>query len=107
MLHGKRATRRQGRQTPGNPLSLLKRTGKSSSEAPLRILPASSPTANRDPMIDPALLAPEAVSDEIRAQNAEIVDKLSALPDPWLYPPALIRERRRQGLGPFPEMPRS
>jgi acetyl esterase/lipase len=58
-------------------------------------------------MIDPALLDPKAVSDEIRAQNAEIVSKLSALPDPWLYPSALIRERRRQGLGPFPDMPRS
>lgn len=58
-------------------------------------------------MIDAALLDPRAISEEIRAQNAQIVGKLSALPDPWLYPTALIRERRRQGLGPFPEMPRS
>jgi acetyl esterase/lipase len=58
-------------------------------------------------MIDPALLRPEAISDEIRAQNAEIVRKLSGLPDPWLYPTALVRERRRQGLGPFPDLPRS
>jgi acetyl esterase/lipase len=58
-------------------------------------------------MIDPNLLRPEAVSDEIRAQNEEIVRKLSALPDSWLYPTALVRERRRQGLGPFPDMPRS
>jgi acetyl esterase/lipase len=58
-------------------------------------------------MIDPALLDPDAVTDEIRAQNAEIVAKLSALPDPWLFPPSFIRDRRRQGLGPFPPWPKS
>ncbi len=58
-------------------------------------------------VIDPARLGPAALSNEIRAQNAEIVSKLSALPDAWLFPPALVRERRRQGLGPFPDMPRS
>ena len=58
-------------------------------------------------MIDPALFDPSAVSDEIRAQNAEIVAKLAALPDPMSVPPALVRERRRQGLGPFPLMPSS
>src|SRR5215212_6428395 len=58
-------------------------------------------------MIDPALLDTQAITDEIRAQNADIVRTLSALPDPWLYPAALIRGRRRQGLGPFPDMPRS
>jgi acetyl esterase/lipase len=55
-------------------------------------------------MIDPALFDPSTVSDEIRAQNAEIVAKLAALPDPMSVPPALVRERRRQGLGPFPLM---
>ena len=58
-------------------------------------------------MIDPALFDPAAVSDEIRAQNADIVAKLAALPDPMSVPPALVRERRRQGLGPFPLMPLS
>ncbi|MGO4527029.1 alpha/beta hydrolase [Microvirga sp. 2MCAF35] len=58
-------------------------------------------------MIDSALFAPSAISDEIRAQNAEIVAKLAALPDPMSVPPALVRERRRQGLGPFPLMPLS
>lgn len=58
-------------------------------------------------MIDPAFFDPSAVSDEIRAQNAEIVAKLSALPDPMSVPPSLVRERRRQGLGPFPLMPLS
>ena len=58
-------------------------------------------------MIDPALFDPSAVSDEIRAQNAEIVEKLSKLPDPMSVPPAVVRERRRQGLGPFPQMPAS
>jgi acetyl esterase/lipase len=58
-------------------------------------------------MFDPALLDPAAVSAEIRAQNDEILAKLSALPDPWSFPPSVIRERRRQGLGPFPPLPRS
>ena len=58
-------------------------------------------------MIDPALFDPSAVSEEIRAQNADIVAKLSALPDPMSVPPAVVRERRRQGLGPFPLMPLS
>jgi len=55
-------------------------------------------------MIDPALFDPAAISEEIRAQNADIVAKLAALPDPMSVPPALVRERRRQGLGPFPLM---
>ncbi len=57
--------------------------------------------------VDPALFDPSAVTEEIARQNAEIVAKLEALPASGLFPPALIRERRRQGLGPFPEMPRS
>jgi acetyl esterase/lipase len=55
-------------------------------------------------MIDSALFDPSAISDEIRAQNADIVAKLAALPDPMSVPPAVVRERRRQGLGPFPLM---
>lgn len=58
-------------------------------------------------MIDPVLFDSSTVSDEIRVQNAEIVAKLSSLPDPMSVPPALVRERRRQGLGPFPLMPKS
>jgi acetyl esterase len=53
---------------------------------------------------DPASFDPAAVSDEIRQQNAEIVAKLTALPDPWSVPPVIVRERRAQGLGPFPPM---
>ncbi|MBD2748538.1 alpha/beta hydrolase [Microvirga sp. BT688] len=58
-------------------------------------------------MIDPALFDPSAVSEEIRAQNAEIVAKLSGLGRYWEAPPALIRENRRKGLGAFPLMPLS
>ncbi|WP_134499862.1 alpha/beta hydrolase [Microvirga pakistanensis] len=58
-------------------------------------------------MIDPALFDPAAISEEIRAQNADIIAKLSALPDPMSVPPAVVRERRRQGLGPFPLLPLS
>src|SRR3954452_9185708 len=70
---------------------------------------ALSPKATRprSRMIDPALFDPSAVSEEIRAQNAEIVAKLSALPDVWSVPLPIVRERRRRGLGPFPPMPKS
>jgi acetyl esterase/lipase len=57
-------------------------------------------------MFDPKLFDPAAISDEIGRQNADIVAKLAAVPDPWSVPPAVVRERRRQGLGPFPAMPR-
>jgi acetyl esterase len=57
--------------------------------------------------LNPALFDPAAIDDEIAAQNAEIVAKLSALPDQWSVPPSIIRERRRQGLGPFPPIPKS
>lgn len=57
--------------------------------------------------IDPAVFHPDAVSAETRALNAAIVEKLSGLPDQWDFPPALVRERRRQGLGAFPLEPRS
>ncbi|HEY8384405.1 MAG TPA: alpha/beta hydrolase [Microvirga sp.] len=58
-------------------------------------------------MIDPSAFAPEAISEDIRAQNAAITAKLAALPDPWSFPPAVTRERRRQGVGPFPPMSRA
>jgi acetyl esterase len=58
----------------------------------------------RPRMIDPALFDEAAVSDEIRAQNEAILTRLAALPEPSSVPPSVIRERRRQGLGPFPDM---
>ncbi len=48
-----------------------------------------------------------AVSAETKAINAAVVKALSAAPDQWSFPPPVIRERRRQGLGPFPLAPRS
>lgn len=58
-------------------------------------------------MFDPSLFDPAAIEPETAALNAEIVAKLSALPDQWSFPLPLVRERRRQGLGPFPPMPKS
>lgn len=58
-------------------------------------------------LIDPALFDPSAIDDETKALNAQILAKLQALPDTWSLPPAVIRERRRQGLGPFPLAPKS
>lgn len=58
-------------------------------------------------MIDPALFDPAAISEEIRQQNEAILKRLASLPDPSSVAPSVIRERRRQGLGPFPDMPAS
>lgn len=58
-------------------------------------------------MLDPTLFDPARVDPETEMLNREIVAKLSRLPDQWTVPPAVIRERRRQGLGPFPPLPRS
>lgn len=58
-------------------------------------------------MFDPKLFDPALIGDEIRRQNAEIVAKLAGLPDQWSVPLPVLRERRRQGLGAFPPMPKS
>lgn len=58
-------------------------------------------------MIDPAAFDPAAVSDEIRRQNDQIVAKLSKTPFSGVFPPQMIRDLRRQGIGPFPPMPKS
>lgn len=44
---------------------------------------------------------------EARAFNEDLTRRLSMLPDQWSYPPAVIRERRAEGLGPFPQPPKS
>jgi acetyl esterase/lipase len=58
-------------------------------------------------LFDPALLDPAAADAQTLALNASIVAKLSGLPDPWSVPASVVREKRRQGLGPFPAMPAS
>ncbi|WP_350332836.1 alpha/beta hydrolase [Coralliovum pocilloporae] len=45
---------------------------------------------------------PDAVSDEIKAQNKELISRLERLPDKWAFPPADIRKARLEGKGPFP-----
>ncbi|MCT8970670.1 alpha/beta hydrolase [Microbaculum marinisediminis] len=56
---------------------------------------------------DSTLFEDSAVSAETRAINDDIVKRMDAAPDQWSFPPAMIRSRRRQGLGPFPVAPRS
>lgn len=46
-------------------------------------------------------------SAETLAFNKDLQRRLTLLPDQWSYPPAVVRERRAQGLGPFPLAPRS
>jgi acetyl esterase/lipase len=55
--------------------------------------------------LDPALFLPGAIDASTQAFNAELLAKLEALPDPWLFAPSVIRARRRAGLGPFPPEP--
>ncbi|MFK8252402.1 alpha/beta hydrolase [Ancylobacter terrae] len=55
----------------------------------------------------PAQFAPEAVSAETRMINAGIVKALGAIPDRWVFPPAVIRKIRLDGKGPFPLAPES
>ena len=56
--------------------------------------------------LDPSLFDPATISAETRAINDGILEKLTAGPDQWSFPPQVIRDRRRQGLGPFPLAPR-
>jgi acetyl esterase len=57
--------------------------------------------------IDPAVFDELSISAETRAINAGILKALAGLPDQWSFEPSVIRERRRQGLGPFPLAPRA
>ncbi len=57
--------------------------------------------------LDPALFLENSASEETRRFNAELLDRLSNLPDPWQFPPALIRQKRADGEGPFPLPPAS
>ncbi|MGL4811753.1 MAG: alpha/beta hydrolase [Beijerinckiaceae bacterium] len=57
-------------------------------------------------MLDPALFDPSRIDAETAALNRDIIAKLEALPDPWGFPAAVIRDRRARGLGPFPLPPK-
>ena len=48
---------------------------------------------------------PDSVSDETKNTNAEIIETLSAAPDQWSFPPEVVRQRRKEGKGPFPLAP--
>lgn len=50
---------------------------------------------------------PDSVSDETKNTNAEIIETLSAAPDQWSFPPEVVRQRRKDGKGPFPLAPLS
>ncbi|MEJ1157022.1 alpha/beta hydrolase [Prosthecomicrobium sp. N25] len=56
--------------------------------------------------IDPQVFAEDAVSEETRRLNAWILSTIEALPDTWSVSPAVIRDRRARGLGPFPMEPK-
>jgi len=57
--------------------------------------------------IDPAVFLETSISDETAAFNADLLATMSALPDQWSFPPAVVRDLREQGRGPFPIPPLS
>lgn len=57
--------------------------------------------------IDPALFADSAISSDTRALNARIIETFAGWPDPWAFPPAVLREARKLGRGIFPLKPPS
>lgn len=58
-------------------------------------------------LVDPTAFDPATVDPDTQKLNADILAKLSGLPDQWSVPPAVVRERRKQGLGAFPLVPPS
>ncbi|MAB00499.1 MAG: alpha/beta hydrolase [Stappia sp.] len=44
--------------------------------------------------------------EETRDFNRDLARRLSLFPDQWSFPPSVIRERRAEGLGPFPAPPK-
>ncbi|MEM8812699.1 MAG: alpha/beta hydrolase [Pseudomonadota bacterium] len=57
--------------------------------------------------IDPRLFLESAISAETADFNENLLAQLSALPDQWSVPPRVVRQRREDGLGPFPIPPAS
>lgn len=68
---------------------------------PRVLIVSSSPYPPPDVFLSAAILA------ETEDINRNIVETLDALPDPWSYPVEVIRQRRREGKGPFPLAPKS
>jgi acetyl esterase len=52
--------------------------------------------------LDRRIFDPLRIEEETTALNRSILAKYAGLPDPSSVPPAVIRERRRQGFSPFP-----
>jgi acetyl esterase/lipase len=57
--------------------------------------------------LDPALFRPEAISEETRRFNEEIVKLFTPLPNWWDVGAQTVRDSRAQGDGPFPLAPKS
>jgi acetyl esterase/lipase len=51
--------------------------------------------------LDPAVFRADAIADETAALNADILARLSASPETWSATPAIVRDLRARGLGPF------
>lgn len=53
-------------------------------------------------VLDPALFRPDAVAPDTQALNQRIMEAHRRMPDAWAFPPAAVREARREGRGIFP-----
>src|SRR5882672_7607 len=60
---------------------------------------AISETGNR---LDPALFRPEAISEETRRFNEEVIKLLTPLPNWWEVGIQTVRDSHARGEGPFP-----
>src|SRR5271170_5678785 len=57
--------------------------------------------------LDPALFRPEAISEETRRFNAEIIRVFTPVPNWWEVGAQAVRDSRARGEGPFPLAPKS
>ncbi|MEM1046563.1 MAG: alpha/beta hydrolase [Pseudomonadota bacterium] len=57
--------------------------------------------------VDANLFLDAAVSEETAAFNADLLETMAALPDQWSVPPHVVRQKREEGIGPFPVHPLS
>ncbi len=65
------------------------------------------PKSDSAPAHDNSVFSDVAISEETRLFNAETLATLSALPDVWSIPIAVVRKLRADGRGPFPMPPHS
>jgi acetyl esterase/lipase len=54
-------------------------------------------------LLDPFVFKSASIPEDLRQLNARIITEMATYPDPWTFPPSVIREARKQGKGIFPQ----